>query len=98
MIFDGDHRLCVLSCQRMIVTQKEKNHIRKGAQFNQHYLVPWQGQKFLGVSCGTNDASVKVVELTSSATSDGIREYQCNCKNATNSEAHCYIHYSECPV
>ncbi|XP_073248759.1 uncharacterized protein [Porites lutea] len=57
-----------------------------------------KGQKFLGVNCKTNDASVKVVELTSTANSDGLREYQCNCKNVTTSGAHWYIHYSECPV
>lgn len=58
-----------------------------------------QGQKFLGVNCGTNDASV--VELTSKVTSDGFREYRCNCKNTVNSGAqkmYCYIHYWECPV
>ena len=82
----------------MIVARKKKYHIRKGTQFNEHHLVSWQGQKFLGVNCGTNDASVKVVKLTSTATSDGLREYQCNCKNVTTSGAHCYIHYSECPV
>ncbi|CAH3140996.1 unnamed protein product [Porites lobata] len=58
-----------------------------------------KGQKFLGVNCGTNDASV--VELTSKVTSDGFREYQCNCKNTVNSgdpTMYCYIHYWECPV
>ncbi|XP_073248633.1 uncharacterized protein [Porites lutea] len=58
-----------------------------------------KGQKFLGVNCGTNDASV--VELTSKVTSDGFREYRCNCKNTVKSGAqnmYCYIHYWECLV
>ena len=58
-----------------------------------------QGKKFLGVNCGTNDASI--ILFSSSVASDGLRSYTCNCKNTVSSGVgtmDCYIRYWECPT
>ncbi|KAL9953407.1 hypothetical protein ACROYT_G040821 [Oculina patagonica] len=57
-----------------------------------------EGNKFLGVNCGTNDA--KVVRLSSSI-SGGKRTYTCTCKatlSTGDANMYCYIHYWECPT
>lgn len=57
------------------------------------------GKKFIGVNCGTNDASV--VTLTSGTDQHGMRTYKCHCEGTSDSRdslMYCIIYYWDCPI
>ena len=93
--FSGSLCNC-LSCVNFLSRSSNKFHLFLLINFILLHYFWSQGKTFIGVNCGTNDATV--VTLSRDTSGPSIK-YKCACANTISSgpaNMYCTIHYWEC--